>query len=309
MPDNSKTPSSNSTSDMAVPDFFDALICEASEGNRKMARLAEDMARVMTGFAENLTQQAALNGKLIDAARQYRGEQGKLAKALEGLAAGNKTISDVRGTDRAFGESVVTSAAKAWEEAAGSPAEPFKLQPTKPEPNSVRDQILDRYTATGDDHQTMAYDHGLIPATVNQWLKDAREQGDPRVASGDLRRMERDHEEEANLRAEFRLEGTRHTGIIFPDDDQIGKNLAVLKPATGDVRTEWGHTVVPPYWIDALACLNDQREVPGKELIEAGKFPSERALLRELRTVNERLAEAKLYILADSAHYQLCRLL
>lgn len=302
MPDHSKTPSSNSTSDMVVPDFFDALICEASEGNRKMARFAEDMARVMNGFAENMMQQASMNAKLIDAAREYRGEQARLARALEALAAGEKSISDMRGDRANFGESAGTiiSPTKAWEEATKIGEEAVQ---------SKRDQILDRYTATGDDHQTMAYDHGLIPASVNQWLKDAREQGDPRVASGDLRRMERDQEEEANLRAEFRLEGTRRADIIFPDDDQVGKNIAVLKPATGDVRTEWGHAVVPPYWIDALECLCDQREVPGAELIKAGNFPSERALLRELRTINERLAEAKLYILADANHYQLCRLL
>ena len=278
---------------MPIPDFFDCLMAEGLETARQMAAIAESHAMVMA-------QHLATLEKTIEAARGYRGEQKKFAVALAELASGTKSANDFRGPDRAFGKSVVEQAQDSIIRADRA---------VEQVSNTLRDKILDRYGATGDDYQIMAYEHGLIPASVNQWLKDARDRGDNRAAAGDLLKLNREEEEEANLRAEFRLEGTSKTRILFPEDDAIGTHLATLNPATGEVFTDWGTAVVAPYWIDTIACLNDQREVPGSDLVKAGKFSSELALLRELRTINEKLAEAKLYILADSAHYQLCRLL
>lgn len=278
---------------MPIPDFFDCLMAEGLETARQMAAIAESHAMVMA-------QHLATLEKTIEAARGYRGEQRKFAKALDELAAGMSSFNETRGPGRTHGQSVPERAQDVIVRA--DKAVDFITK-------TLREECLDRYAADGCDYQIIAYDKGLIPNTVNQWLRDARDAGDPRAAAGDLLKLTREEAEEANLRAEFRLEGTSKTGILFPEDDAIGTFLAVLKPATGDVQTEEGTANVPPYWIKALECLLDQREVPGPELIKAGAFPSELALLRELRSINEKLAEAKLYILADSAHYQLCRLL
>lgn len=269
-------------------------MAEGLETARQMAAIAESHAMVMA-------QHLATLEKTIEAARGYRGEQRKFAEALAALAVSTAPMhtSFVRDLPTT-GNSPLGTAQDAMIRADKAVDEIAK---------TLRDKIIDRYAATGDDYQIMAYEHGLIPNSVNQWLRDARDAGDPRAAAGDLLKLTREEAEEANLRAEFRLEGTSKTGILFPADADIGMNLAVLRPATGDVTTEDGSANVPPYWIKAIECLNDQREVPGPELIKAGAFPSELALLRELRTINEKLAEAKLYILADSAHYQLCRLL
>lgn len=296
MQEHSKTPSSNSTSDtatpMPIPDFYDCLLAEGIETARQMAAIAEAHAKAMA-------QHVATLEKTIEAARGYRGEQKRLSQALADLAAGRFSTNEVRAD---LDKTALQSAIEAIGKAVPVPiAEPVK--------QTFRDKILDHYAATGDHYSTMAWDNGLIPASVNEWLREARSKGDQRAAAGDLRRGERDSEEEANLRAFFRWEGTSKTGLLMPTDDAIGVNLADLNAATGDVATEEGTANVPPYWIKAIECLNDQRQVGGADLIEAGSFSSELALLRELRKINEKLAEAKLYILADSTHYQLCRLL
>lgn len=304
---------------MPIPDFFDCLMAEGLETARQMAAIAESHAMVMA-------QHLATLEKTIEAARGYRGEQKKLAVALAELAnpraeefPPERLVRNLKQFRSDFGEGKdIIERAKVAREAAMAVIEETDRLLGLPEAaagspiagdKTLRQKILDRYAATGDDYEVMAFQHGLMPGSVNQWLRDARDAGDPRAAAGDLLKLTREEAEEANLRTEFRLEGTSKHGILFPLDEEVGNNLAVLNIATGDVRTEEGVANVPPYWIKAIECLNDQREVPGPELIKAGAFPSELALLRELRSINEKLAEAKLYILADSTHYQLCRLL